>query len=1546
MGNQDAKPKRSAGDAPHGGGGGGGSEDAAGLREAEGTKKAGGGKKAPGRHGKGGGGGEPGRKKSRSDPRASVFSNLRIRKTLSKGRGAGGSREDVLDSQALQAGELDSAHSLVTKIPDLSLSADETGLSDTECADPSEVTRPRGPGSAGVGSPAVAEDSETAAGVQDGQRTSSGSDTDLYSFHSAAEQEDLLSDIQQAIRLQQMQQQQQSLSPESPPASPPSAAPPPGALPGLDRPPPGPGAQAAPSARPDRPPAAEQPAAAALPSPGSAPGERGAADTDEEGEEDAFEDAPRGSPGAEWGPAGAGEAPRRPGATREEGAPRPSVSAAASPPCSPARSPRCSRARPLLAPCYVRTTTRQLSSPGPSPAPSPSQSPRVQRRPESSLDRGSGAVAAPAAAAAAPARKPRAGRSRSADWTAELGRAPGAGVSAHLAQRGAGGLQDVFAGRTLLEKLFNQQENGPPEEAEKFCSRIIAMGLLLPFGDCFREPCGQDAQSSSAPFDQDQLYTWAAVSQPTHSLDYIEGQFPRRVPAAWPPSKPPDEEHRPKDADTESQSAVLETPKKYSDAAQQEVCDMKSEGQATVIQQLEQTIEDLRTKIAELEKQYPAADLEAATSGDTCLRALSLGEKEVGHKRILQAKSIQTSPTEEGGTLIHPLMGALPEAMSGDSAGLSSPPGPQNKFCAEISLVVSPRRISVQLDAHPSLQAPPPTSPPWSDSQGQASSQPSHPYFHTEFETSHEHSAFPSSENSHDIPTALPLSPKFSHQMPGLGTVAPPRTPPHVVPEPALPSPPCPSPPPPPGPEMLPPPPLPLPGEGIPSVPPLPTVGIPPAPPLPSVGIPPAPPLPGVGIPPAPPLPGEGIPPAPPLPGVGIPPAPPLSGVGIPPAPPLPGVGIPPAPPLPGVGIPPAPPLPGVGIPPAPPLPGVGIPPAPPLPGVGIPPAPPLPGVGIPPAPPLPGVGIPPAPPLPGVGIPPAPPLPGVGIPPAPPLPGVGIPPAPPLPGEGIPPAPPLPSMGIPPVPPLPSEGIPPAPPPPLPGVRVPPPLAPPPPLPPGTGVPPPPPPPLLPGSGLALPPQAGSSTTPTLQACGFLPPPLPAGLFGFGLNQDKGSRKQPIEPCRPMKPLYWTRIQLHSKRDSSASLIWEKIEEPSIDCHEFEELFSKTTVKERKKPISDTITKTKAKQVVKLLSNKRSQAVGILMSSLHLDMKDIQHAVVNLDNSVVDLETLQALYENRAQSDELEKIEKHGRSSKDKENTKSLDKPEQFLYELSLIPNFSERVFCILFQSTFSESICSIRRKLELLQKLCETLKNGSGVMQVLGLVLAFGNYMNGGNKTRGQADGFGLDILPKLKDVKSSDNSRSLLSYIVSYYLRNFDEDAGKEQCVFPLPEPQDLFQASQMKFEDFQKDLRKLKKDLRACEVEAGKVYQVSSKEHIQPFKENMEQFIFQAKIDQEAEENSLTETHKCFLETTAYFFMRPKIGEKEVSPNVFFSIWHEFSSDFKDFWKKENKLILQERVKEAEEVCRQKKGKSLYKIKPRHDSGIKAKISMKT
>lgn len=43
---------------------------------------------------------------------------------------------------------------------------------------------------------------------------------------------------------------------------------------------------------------------------------------------------------------------------------------------------------------------------------------------------------------------------------------------------------------------------------------------------------------------------------------------------------------------------------------------------------------------------------------------------------------------------------------------------------------------------------------------------------------------------------------------------------------------------------------------------------------------------------------------------------------------------------------------------------------------------------------------------------------------------------------------------------------------------------------------------------------------------------------------------------------------------------MWENIEEPEVDFEEFVALFSKTAVKEKKQPLSETITKSKAKQV------------------------------------------------------------------------------------------------------------------------------------------------------------------------------------------------------------------------------------------------------------------------------------------------------------------------------------------------------------------------------
>ncbi|XP_047673514.1 formin-2 isoform X2 [Tachysurus fulvidraco] len=1434
MGNQDAKPKRSA---PAGDGESAADE----CSHADATKKGFHTKKSHGKHGKGGDGGK---KKGKSESK-SVFS-IRKRKNLAKVKGLlSGSREDALDSQH---DELD------TKTPELS--ADELGQSDTEDQRP------------------VLSDNNSRQETPDApeKKASSGSDTDIYSFHSAAEHEDLLADIQLAIRLQQQgkdwkqngiteSENKQRYYAKSEPitmletprcqsnglnthselksntdekrdvekeaerngerekekweeeivngkigASDLSLCAAITVATGTKEP--GAACDTAPSVAEETvgrvlslvtkttSEASIPDFTASFESAVEATEEVEEGDLQDLEEEDSSSDTKRPEVGTSLSSldlecVGTEVLPAETTVedTKEDEVPiaRRRKSSISLPQWLQQESPVATRhvkpniptisspavkPYPPIHPSYIKTTTRQLSSPVSSPVPSPSHSPLCPRRTHEAPP-----TTNTIAVARAGRRRPKRQRSysitgpisRSADWTEELRPLPPktgsedfleyggsegtlrtgqttleGGRRASAGQVSTGSFQDVFTGRTLLERLFQQQEKSEcEEEAEKLCSRILAMGLLLPFGDCFGEQYEGSTAQDTPQFSQNQLYTWAPVSQPPLSLEHFEGHLPGHIKSLWPPPRP-ETDVKPglKYTEAEHQAVVLGLKKQK----QEEIQEIKEESMlntvrlkqehVTVIQQLEQTIEDLRSKIAELERQqHPLQDHDVSTQEQECGADESLFP-DVCHVDLqtetcallsLEAKSVQTSPTyesftfkvpssEQGGSE-HPLP-TLSELASG-AVTESQPAGTS-----------SPKAEQFVCTCHQQQWPPPPPPPP----------------------------------------------------LPGLA-VLPPQS----------------------------------------------ELSVPKS--LSAMTLPPAPP-------PPPPLPGQTLLYPPP----------------------------PPPPPLPGSVFPPPPP--------PPPLPGQAavLPHPPPLPGSGVPPPPP----------PLPGSGVPPPPP----------PLPGAGAPPPPP----------PLPGSGSPPPPP----------PLPGSGAPPAPPPP-----------------PGTPAPP-------------LPP--GACNLPFPSSLGSLPPPLPFGLYALGAAQEKSPRKGLVEPPHPMKPLYWTRIQLHARKEVNP-LIWEKIEEPSVDFEEFVDLFSKTAVKEKKKPLSDTITRSKTKQVVKLLNNKRSQAVGILMSSLHLDMKDIQHSVLNLDNTVVDLETLQALYENRAQADEVEKIEKHIKSTKEKDGAKPLDKPEQFLLQLSHIPEFSGRVFCILFRSTFSECISSIQRKLEILQKGCKTLQSGSGVLRVLGLVLAFGNYMNGGNRTRGQADGFALDILPKLKDVKSSDNSRSLLSYIVAYYLRHFDEDAGRETCVYPLPEPHDLFQASQMKFEDFNKDLLKLRKDLRACTAEVEKVCGVSSEENLQPFKDEMDQFLSRAKQELEAQETQQKETHKMFLELTVSFSVKPKSGEKEVSAHTFFSVWHEFSTDFKDLWKKENKLILQERLKAAEECFRQAKEKATYSVKPKHATGIKAKLGMK-
>lgn len=174
----------------------------------------------------------------------------------------------------------------------------------------------------------------------------------------------------------------------------------------------------------------------------------------------------------------------------------------------------------------------------------------------------------------------------------------------------------------------------------------------------------------------------------------------------------------------------------------------------------------------------------------------------------------------------------------------------------------------------------------------------------------------------------------------------------------------------------------------------------------------------------------------------------------------------------------------------------------------------------------------------------------------------------------------------------------------------------------------------------------------------------------------------------------------------------------------------------------------------------------------------------------------------------ELEEINAHEKTNPEI----PLDRPELFLKQLSTIKHFTERIACLMFQAEFQDAMSSVSSKLTNLRSTCEYLCNAQSLKRVMALILTLGNYMNGGNRMRGQADGFGLEILGKLKDVKSKVPGVTLLHYVVRARLEQEGDYSFDELLPLPIPEPADIEAASTINFEDLTKELDRLDREIQ--------------------------------------------------------------------------------------------------------------------------------------
>merc|ERR1719342_955323 len=370
--------------------------------------------------------------------------------------------------------------------------------------------------------------------------------------------------------------------------------------------------------------------------------------------------------------------------------------------------------------------------------------------------------------------------------------------------------------------------------------------------------------------------------------------------------------------------------------------------------------------------------------------------------------------------------------------------------------------------------------------------------------------------------------------------------------------------------------------------------------------------------------------------------------------------------------------------------------------------------------------------------------------------------------------------------------------------------------------------------------------------------------------------------------------------------LIWDQIEDVDIKEEEFDDLFSRVVAKPKEKKEKKETKDKKVDKPAIILDSKRSQNIGIFLRSTHLDIGRLEDVIYSLETTL-DSEMLDQIKEVRGTPDELTQL----KTFVEKNPEKVLDYPDQFVLDLAGLTHFNERISCLMFQTKFTDLISEIENRLNNIRSCCDFLLTSQSMKNMFAVLLACGNYMNGGNRQRGQADGFMIDILPKIKDVKSKDNSINLLAYIVRFCIDKFDEKKGTPEASLPIPEPSDLEKCQHIDFDTQRADCEKVSKELDKVKNKTKKVFENSPKELQEPFVSCMTEFIEGAEKQLKELKDLVEECAVKFFDCKKFYNFVPKKGKLEdATPEDFFSNWYPFCLDYKNFWKKEQVRIQKE------------------------------------
>ncbi|GMR59819.1 hypothetical protein PMAYCL1PPCAC_30014 [Pristionchus mayeri] len=295
-------------------------------------------------------------------------------------------------------------------------------------------------------------------------------------------------------------------------------------------------------------------------------------------------------------------------------------------------------------------------------------------------------------------------------------------------------------------------------------------------------------------------------------------------------------------------------------------------------------------------------------------------------------------------------------------------------------------------------------------------------------------------------------------------------------------------------------------------------------------------------------------------------------------------------------------------------------------------------------------------------------------------------------------------------------------------------------------------------------------------------PPPPPLGALGHQPIKKKNDKNVP-KPRSALKTLNWRKIPA----DRVKGTAWESMEDEKmykqLDLSSLETQFAAPSGQKDDDSLSvaGTISR-RSREKMAVVDSRKAQNCTIMLNRLRMSNRDIRRSLLAMDDRIPkDMieQMLKFVPSDREKRQLKEVVDRLGNASS------CLTTADAFLYEISEIPRYEQRLKCLHIIRSFKERLDLLDPSIQVVSRCCVSVSSSRRLRQFLSLVLAVGNYLNYGKRS-GDASAFEISSLLSLSDLKSTLRAdRSLLHHLCQILDSSYPEVAKLRLELGPLQE-----------------------------------------------------------------------------------------------------------------------------------------------------------------